>query len=82
VSEQVATCFNLEEPLRQAEEWARREYLKVRERNGDRDAGNAGDMGNDPTVKASTLETRFGDRRTALMLKGTPWSQGICQLKR
>ena len=28
----------LEEPLRQAEEWARREYRKVRERNGDPDA--------------------------------------------
>src|SRR5262249_59227900 len=27
-------------PLRQAEEWARREYCKVRERNGHRDAGN------------------------------------------
>jgi hypothetical protein len=38
----------LEEPLRQAEEWARKEYRKVRERNGDRDAGNAGNVGNDP----------------------------------
>jgi len=35
----------LEEPLRQAEEWARKEYRKVRERNGDRDAS---DMRNDP----------------------------------
>ncbi len=33
----------LDEPLRQAEEWARREYHKVRERNGD---GNAGDASN------------------------------------
>jgi hypothetical protein len=38
----------LEEPLRQAEEWARKEYRKVRERNGDRHAGNAGNMRNDP----------------------------------
>ena len=30
----------LEEPLRQAEEWARKEYRKVRERNGDQDADN------------------------------------------
>ena len=30
----------LDEPLRKAEEWARKEYRKVRERNGDRDAGN------------------------------------------
>ena len=28
----------LEEPLRQAEEWARNQYRKVRERNGDEDA--------------------------------------------
>ena len=35
----------LDEPLRQAEEWARQEYRKVRERNGDRDAGN---LQNDP----------------------------------
>ena len=35
----------LEEPLRQAEEWARKEYRKVRERNGNRDAS---DMQNDP----------------------------------
>ena len=34
----------LEEPLRQAEEWARKEYRKVRERNGDWDAGNAGNV--------------------------------------
>ena len=27
----------LEDPLRQAEEWARKEYRKVRERNGDLD---------------------------------------------
>jgi hypothetical protein len=26
----------LDEPLRQAEEWARKEYRKVREENGDR----------------------------------------------
>jgi hypothetical protein len=32
----------LEEPLRQAEEWARKEYRKVRERNGDPDAGERG----------------------------------------
>jgi hypothetical protein len=37
----------LEEPLRQAEEWARKEYRKVRERNGDRDADNAGSLRND-----------------------------------
>ncbi|PYS54705.1 MAG: hypothetical protein DMG13_07200 [Acidobacteria bacterium] len=30
----------LDDPLRQAEEWARQEYRKVRERNGDHDAGN------------------------------------------
>ena len=30
----------LDEPLRQAEEWARTEYRKVRERNGDHDVGN------------------------------------------
>ena len=30
----------LDEPLRQAEEWARKEYRKVRERNGDHDADN------------------------------------------
>ena len=30
----------LDEPLQQAEEWARKEYRKVRERNGDQDAGN------------------------------------------
>ena len=35
----------LDEPLRQAEEWARREYRKVRERNDDRDAGS---LRNDP----------------------------------
>ena len=35
----------LDEPLRQAEEWARKEYRKVRERNGDRDAS---DMRNEP----------------------------------
>ena len=35
----------LDEPLWQAEEWARKEYRKVRERNGDRDAS---DMRNDP----------------------------------
>jgi len=29
----------LDEPLREAEEWARKEYRKVRERNGDRNAG-------------------------------------------
>jgi hypothetical protein len=34
----------LEEPLRQAEEWARKEYRKVRERNGDSDAENAGNL--------------------------------------
>jgi hypothetical protein len=28
----------LDDPLRQAEDWARREYRKVRERNGDPDA--------------------------------------------
>jgi hypothetical protein len=38
----------LEEPLRQAEEWARKEYRKIRERNGDRAAGNAGNVRNDP----------------------------------
>ena len=31
----------LEEPLRQAEEWARNQYRKVRERNGDEDAEDA-----------------------------------------
>ena len=35
----------LDEPLAQAEEWARKEYRKVRERNGDRDAS---DTRNDP----------------------------------
>ena len=30
----------LDEPLRRAEEWARKEYRKVREENGGRDAGN------------------------------------------
>lgn len=30
----------LEQPLRQAEEWARKEYRKVREENGGRDGGN------------------------------------------
>jgi hypothetical protein len=34
----------LDEPLRQAEEWARREYRKVRERNGDRNAGDASNI--------------------------------------
>jgi hypothetical protein len=34
----------LDEPLRQAEEWARREYRKVRERNGDRNAGNTSNI--------------------------------------
>jgi hypothetical protein len=28
----------LDDPLRQAEEWARKEYRKVREENGGRDA--------------------------------------------
>jgi hypothetical protein len=37
----------LDEPLRQAEEWARKEYRKVRERNGDRDTGNAGNVRKD-----------------------------------
>ena len=31
----------LEERLRQAEEWARNQYRKVRERNGDQDAEDA-----------------------------------------
>ena len=29
----------LDEPLRRAEEWARKEYRKVREENGERGAG-------------------------------------------
>jgi hypothetical protein len=41
----------LDEPLRQAEEWARKEYRKVRERNGDRDAGDAGNVRNDPHLQ-------------------------------
>ena len=32
----------LDDPLRQAEEWARKEYSKVRERNGDPDANIVG----------------------------------------
>ncbi|PYR96112.1 MAG: hypothetical protein DMG16_28725 [Acidobacteria bacterium] len=35
----------LDEPLRLAEEWARREYRKVREENGDHGGGN---LRNDP----------------------------------
>ena len=35
----------LDDPLRQAEEWARKEYRKVRERNGDPDASV---IGNNP----------------------------------
>ena len=35
----------LDDPLRQAEDWARNEYRKVRERNGDPDAS---DTGNSP----------------------------------
>ena len=35
----------LDDPLRQAEDWARKEYRKVRERNGDPDAGV---IGNNP----------------------------------
>ena len=35
----------LDEPLRRAEEWARKEYRKVREENGDPGAGN---LRNDP----------------------------------
>ena len=32
----------LDDPLRQAEEWARKEYRKVRERNDDADPGDIG----------------------------------------
>ena len=32
----------LDDPLREAEEWARKEYRKVRERNGDPDANIVG----------------------------------------
>ena len=35
----------IDEPLRQAEEWARKEYRKVREENGGRETGN---MPNEP----------------------------------
>ena len=35
----------LDDPLRQAEDWARKEYRKVRERNGDPDASV---IGNNP----------------------------------
>jgi hypothetical protein len=34
----------LDGPLRQAEEWARREYRKARDRNGDRNAGNTSNI--------------------------------------
>ena len=38
----------LEDLLRQAEEWARREYRKVSEKNGDWDPGERGRAGNSP----------------------------------
>ena len=36
----------LEDLLRRAEEWARREYRKVSEKNGDWDPGDSGRAGN------------------------------------
>jgi hypothetical protein len=55
----------LEEPLRHAEEWARREYLKVRERNGDRDAVTRATWEMTPPLKHPHLKPDWvtGERR-------------------
>ena len=47
----------LDVPLRQAEEWARKEYDKVRERIGDTDASI---IGNNRTIKPDTHDSAGG----------------------